>query len=84
MANFADVQHFVILPCADNADIVGGSEKVQECVDVIYGWSLSYLVLYFVASDEFDEEEILFYFSFCISRLNHRLYFYVYYLESSF
>ena len=45
-----------ILPCADNADIVGGSEKVQECADVIYGWSLSYLLLYFVASDEFDEE----------------------------
>ena len=40
--------------------IVGGSKKVQECADVIYGWSLSYLLLYFVASDEFDEEEILF------------------------
>ena len=49
-----------ILPCAANADIVGGSKKVQECADVIYGWSLSYLLLYFVASDEFDEEEILF------------------------
>ena len=24
---------------ADNADIVGGSEKVQNYADVIYGWS---------------------------------------------
>ena len=40
--------------------VVGGCKKVQECADVIYGWSLSYLLLYFVASDEFDEEEILF------------------------
>ena len=64
-----------ILPCADNTDIVCGSKKVQECADVIYGWSISYLLLYFVASDEFDEEKILFYSSFCISRLNHRFHF---------
>ena len=33
MAVFADVQHYIY------ADIVGGSEKAKNYVDVIYGWS---------------------------------------------
>jgi hypothetical protein len=33
----ADVQYY--------GDIVGGSEKVQQYADVIYGWSLSDLYL---------------------------------------
>ena len=32
---FADVQYCIY------ADIVGGSEKVQNYADVIYGWSLT-------------------------------------------
>jgi hypothetical protein len=35
MAFFADVQYCIIY-----AEIVGGSEKVQQCADVIKGWSL--------------------------------------------
>ena len=31
---FADGQYCI------HADIVGGSEKVQKCADVIYGWSI--------------------------------------------
>ena len=38
MASFADVQYLLYLLYAD---LVGGSEKVQTYVDVIYGWSLS-------------------------------------------
>ena len=34
MASFSDVQYF--------SDIVGGSEKVQNYADVIYGWFLNY------------------------------------------
>ena len=33
MSVFADVHY------CSYADIVGGSTKVQECADIIYGWS---------------------------------------------
>ena len=36
MASFADVNYYIY---ADFAPIVGGSEKVQNHADVIYGWS---------------------------------------------
>ena len=35
MTSFAEVQ------CSINADIVGGSEKVQNYADIINGWSLT-------------------------------------------
>ena len=35
MASFAEVQYCIY------ADTVGGSEKVQNYADVIYGWSFS-------------------------------------------
>ena len=34
MTSFADIQHYIY------ADIVGGSEKVQNDADVIYRWSI--------------------------------------------
>ena len=34
MTSFADIQYYIY------TDIVGGSEKVQNYADVIYGWSL--------------------------------------------
>ena len=37
MASFANVQYFI------HADMVGGSEEVQNYADVIYGWSLVHL-----------------------------------------
>ena len=35
MASFAVVQYHIY------ADIMGGSEKVQKCADIRYGWSLT-------------------------------------------
>ena len=34
MASFADVHNCIL------ADISGGSKKVQNCAEVIYGWTL--------------------------------------------
>ena len=40
IASFADVQYCIY---ADLTPKVGGSERVQNYADVIYGWSLSTL-----------------------------------------
>ena len=46
MAIFADVQYSTYADIV--ADIVGGSEKVQNYADVINGWSINKLRFIFV------------------------------------